>query len=82
MQSHKQTIPPVLIQQMSTNISEFERTKPKQTLETINNTINKYQNLIRPVSEIVCVQDEMKNIIYNDFLKELNTIKYYFLQGK
>lgn len=67
---------------MTTNISEFERTKPNETFKVLNNTREKYKKLIRPDSEITCIHDEVKNSIYLEILSDLNQIKYYFLKGK
>ena len=63
------------------NISEFERNKPKQTFKKIVFCIKKYKNI---ASNTIIEYDEdcIKIEMANDFVRELEEIKKIFLTGK
>lgn len=64
-----------------TNISEFERTKPKGTHGKINGAINKYETMISK-TDIMDDEDAAKIEMSNDFIKELRSIRESFLKGE
>ena len=67
---------------MTQNISEFERTKPKQTLKLLNDTINHYKSKTPSISDISNHNDELVRILYVEFTEKLMEIKYKFLTGE
>jgi hypothetical protein len=66
---------------MTTNISEFERKKPKGTHRKINSAINKYEDIIsrsEPMDDEEATRVEMSS----DFVKVLKNIRESFLAGE
>jgi hypothetical protein len=66
---------------MTTNISEFERKKPKGTHRKINSSINKYETIVsraKPMDDEEAVRVEMSY----EFVKELKSIRKSFLAGE
>ena len=63
------------------NISEFERNKPKKTYRKINSCIKKYRNIVANTI-IECDEDCLQIEMANDFVKELEEIKKIFLTGE
>jgi len=66
---------------MKSNISEFERTKPRGTHRKINSAINKYENIVsrgKPMDDEEATRVEMAY----DFIKELKGIRKSFLAGE
>lgn len=66
---------------MKTNISEFERTKPKGTHRKINGAISKYETIISK-TDIMDDEDATKVEMSSDFIKELRSIRESFLKGE
>lgn len=64
------------------NISEFERSKPKQTFKSINFAIEKYQSYIREIDPIMDEADAASLEAYKEILADLTDIKNIFLSGK
>jgi hypothetical protein len=63
------------------NISEFERKKPRKTYRKVSSCIKKYKNIVENTiieSDEDCLKIEMAN----DFIKELEEIKKIFLTGE
>lgn len=67
---------------MTSNISEFERTKPTGTVKFINETIKFYEKSIPDMVEIANVQDELVRELSLEFVSKLKTIKYKLLNGE
>ena len=66
---------------MTTNISEFERRKPKGTHRKINSAIDKYETIIsraKPMDDEEAARVEMSS----DFVKVLKSIRKSFLAGE
>lgn len=63
------------------NISEFERLKPRKTLEAINFTIEKYESYIRETDSIMDETDSSFVELSQEILDDLNRIKKFFLEG-
>jgi hypothetical protein len=66
---------------VTTNISEFERKKPKGTHRKINSAINKYETIIsrfKPMDDEEAARVEMSS----DFVKVLKNIRESFLAGE
>ena len=66
---------------MTTNISEFERKKPRGTHRKINSAINKYETIIsraKPMDDEEAARVEMSF----DFVKVLKNIRESFLDGE
>tara|TARA_Y100001951_G_C11291195_1_gene272270 strand:- start:1714 stop:1911 length:198 start_codon:yes stop_codon:yes gene_type:complete len=63
------------------NISEFERNKPRKTFREIDFCIKKYKNIVAKTI-IECDEDCLQIEMANDFVKELEKIKKVFLTGK
>jgi len=66
---------------MTTNISEFERKKPRGTHRKINSAINKYETIVsraKPMDDEEAVRVEMSY----EFVKELKSIRKSFLAGE
>ena len=63
------------------NISEFERTKPRQTHKLLNSLIKKYKKI---VDELPLMDDEdaIKVEMSADFIRELTTLKKTFEKGR
>jgi len=63
------------------NISEFERKKPRKTYRKVNSSIKKYKNIVDNTiieSDEDCLKIEMAH----DFIKDLEEIKKIFLTGE
>ena len=66
---------------MTTNISEFERRKPKGTHRKINSAIDKYETIIsraKPMDDEEAARVEMSS----DFVNVLKNIRKSFLAGE
>ena len=66
---------------MTTNISEFERKKPRGTHRKINSAINKYETIIsraKPMDDEEATRVEMAS----DFVSALKSIRKSFLAGE
>ena len=66
---------------MTTNISEFERKKPRGTHRKINSAIDKYETIIsraKPMDDEEAVRVEMSY----EFVKALKSIRKSFLAGE
>ena len=66
---------------MTTNISEFERRKPKGTHRKINSAIDKYETIIsraKPMDDEEAARVEMSS----DFVNVLKNIRKSFLDGE
>jgi hypothetical protein len=66
---------------MTTNISEFERKKPRGTHRKINSAINKYETIVsraKPMDDEEAVRVEMSY----EFVKVLKSIRESFLAGE
>ena len=63
------------------NISEFERTKLRQTHKLLNSLIKKYKKI---VDELPLMDDEdaIKVEMSADFIRELTTLKKTFEKGQ
>ena len=66
---------------MTTNISEFERKKPKGTHRKINSAINKYEDIISR-SETMDDEEATRVEMSSDFVKVLKNIRESFLAGE
>lgn len=70
------------------NISEFERTKPVETLRCINDKIDHYNEILNRYRDnngnyhIMDEEDVVGVTCYRQFLEDLQQIKKIFLIGK
>jgi hypothetical protein len=65
---------------MTVNISEFERTKPVETLKLINDSINYYNSKIN--LNLTTSSDECAHDLYIEFNSKLLQIKSKLLNGE
>ena len=64
------------------NITEFERTKPRETMKLINDTILTYKHQRSKLDVLMDQQDAILHIEYTEFLNRLQKIKESFESGK
>tara|TARA_R110002110_G_scaffold175171_1_gene378613 strand:- start:1302 stop:1496 length:195 start_codon:yes stop_codon:yes gene_type:complete len=63
------------------NISEFERTKPRQTHKLLDRLIKKYKKIVNELP-IMDDEDAIKVEMSADFIRELTILKKTFEKGK
>jgi hypothetical protein len=66
---------------MSTNISEFERTKPSVTYKLLNCLIEKYSLICADIEEMDD-EDAITKKMSKDIINDLTEFKQVFLSGK
>jgi hypothetical protein len=62
------------------NISEFERSKPKETYKIITETTKKYENILKNTI-VIDESDATKVMMAEEFLEDLNQIHKKFISG-
>jgi hypothetical protein len=62
------------------NISEFERSKPKETYKIIAETTKKYENILKNTI-VIDESDATKVMMVEEFLEDLNQIHKKFISG-
>ena len=68
------------------NISEFERTKPRQAYEKLDHLINKYRtlsehNLSEEEEDVCASQHTISQMISKEITRDLDSFKKKFLTG-
>lgn len=64
------------------NITEFERTKPRETRRLIINTIADYENECSKLDVHINQSDAILHAEYTEFINRLKKIKEVFESGK
>ncbi len=63
------------------NISEFERSKPKETYKIIAEKTKKYENILKNTI-VIDESDATKAMMAEEFLEDLNQIYKKFISGE
>ena len=64
------------------NISEFERTKPRETYKSITNAIKKYKKTIDNKYPPMDDEDDVAISLCEEFIIDLTNIKNNLIEGK
>ncbi len=64
------------------NISEFERTKPRETYKLITDSIKKYKKIIKSKHPPMDDEDAAEISLFEEFIEDLVKIKNNLTEGK
>lgn len=64
------------------NISEFERTKPRETYKSITDSIKKYKKIIESKHPPMDDEDAVAISLCEEFIEDLAKIKNNLIEGK